>query len=539
MDDGITRRALLKKSLFGLLAPGIMKKNFKVNNHSNNFENADELKKYNIYWGDIHNHNSVGYAKGSLERSFDIAKSHLDFFAFTPHSQWHDMPLMEQDKHMTWVKGFEVTKKRWTDVQKMCANYNKPGEFVTFPAYEWHSSFYGDYCIYFPYDYPPLEILSDIEALKKFARKNNAIIIPHHPGYRQGNRGANFTYLDTEVSPVLEIYSEHGSAEKDNATYGYIRHSMGGVWAQNTLQYALSSGYRLGVIACSDDHLGYPGAYGEGLCAVLSSELTRDDIFDAIKKRRTYGVTGDRIKLNFNLNGHIMGEVIPFVKERKINVDVSGWDIIDRVEVLKNNEVVHRDFPIDRRVTSASWDKPILLRIEFGWGPWATLGMSRIIDWEIDVKISGGVLNEVYPCFQSGPFEESRRNLIKKLSGNSCHITSYTSREEAFAEKPTNAVVLNISGNPEIKLSLNLSKPKNMEITKSLKELVNLNEIIYTGPFPDESILIHPIVFSNHFNTEFSFIDDEVSTKENWYYIRVMQNNGQLAWSSPIWVEKD
>jgi len=37
-----------------------------------------------LYWGDLHNHNAVGYGKGSLQRSYDIAESHLDFFAFTP-----------------------------------------------------------------------------------------------------------------------------------------------------------------------------------------------------------------------------------------------------------------------------------------------------------------------------------------------------------------------------------------------------------------------------------------------------------------------
>lgn len=36
-----------------------------------------------LFWGDLHNHNAVGYAKGSLERSIDNAREHLDFFAFT------------------------------------------------------------------------------------------------------------------------------------------------------------------------------------------------------------------------------------------------------------------------------------------------------------------------------------------------------------------------------------------------------------------------------------------------------------------------
>jgi hypothetical protein len=55
------------------------------------------VTEYRVYWGDLHNHNTVGlyhYTKGTLERSIDIAQSHLDFFAFTGHAQWHDMPPM-------------------------------------------------------------------------------------------------------------------------------------------------------------------------------------------------------------------------------------------------------------------------------------------------------------------------------------------------------------------------------------------------------------------------------------------------------------
>jgi hypothetical protein len=48
-----------------------------------------------ILYGDIHNHNAHGYGTGSIERSLEIARTHLDFFSFTGHSSWHDMPSME------------------------------------------------------------------------------------------------------------------------------------------------------------------------------------------------------------------------------------------------------------------------------------------------------------------------------------------------------------------------------------------------------------------------------------------------------------
>lgn len=37
-------------------------------------------RNYQIIFGDIHNHNALGYGVGSLERSIDVARTHLDFF---------------------------------------------------------------------------------------------------------------------------------------------------------------------------------------------------------------------------------------------------------------------------------------------------------------------------------------------------------------------------------------------------------------------------------------------------------------------------
>jgi len=493
---------------------------------------------YRVFFGDLHNHNDVGYAKGSLQRTFDIASSHLDFFALTPHAQWHDMPLMEGDRQLKWVNGFKRAKTLWPEVQRITAAYYQPGRFVTFPSWAWPSSFYGDYCIRFPADRSDLIILKDLSDLKKFALDYKALLIPHHPGYRQGHRGANLDYLDTSISPVLEIYSEHGNAEQPNAPFPYIRHSLGGCWSKSSLQHALACGKRISLIAGTDDHLGYPGAYGEGLAAVWAQDLSRESVLEAIKKRRTYGVSGDRIHLDFRLNGHYMGEGIPFSLEREGAIRVSGWDALDRVEVLKNNQVIQRNFPCDRIVDASCWDHPVLLRIEFGWGPWAAMDLPRICDWYFHIKISGGTLLDVYPCFQSGPFCEEKRNLIKNKTAAGCSVQSYTSRKEAFAESPTNAVVLRLSGNSETRISLTVQQPQPFSYEKPLSEFAQHNEVLFTGPFPAESIRIQPLVFSAHYQTEFRFNDRAGTDEVHWYYVRVLQKNGHLAWSSPVWVEK-
>ncbi|MHC4632670.1 MAG: DUF3604 domain-containing protein, partial [Planctomycetota bacterium] len=442
-----------------------------------------QLSGNNLYWGDIHNHNAVGYAKGSLERSYDIARSHLDFFCFTGHSQWHDMPTMPQNKHLKWVRGFEVMKNNWEKVKRLANKYSEPGKFVSFIGYEWHSSSYGDVCIIFPGSEAELVYIKDIKEFQRFARGRGAILIPHHPSYKQGWRGQNWSVLDPAVSPVVEIFSEHGNAESDGSPYRYIRHSMGGRYTQNTLQWLWQKGIQAGVVASTDDHLGYPGAYGEGLVAVYANKLTRESILEALKARRTYGVSADRIELDFRLNGHWMGEAIPSTSARKIHVRVKGKDVIDRVEVLRNNEVIYRDHPIDRKIQPLSWEKPVLCRIEFGWGPWGDLNMARICDWQFEVTVSDGRIISITPCFQSGPFDEERRNKITSVNDKSCKVISYTSRMQAYEERATNSIILEIHGSPKTKLTVGLTQPAKMAITKSLKQLAESSDIEFTGPF--------------------------------------------------------
>jgi hypothetical protein len=490
-------------------------------------EKEYKFEEKNIFWGDIHNHCNIGYARGSLERAYEIAQSHLDFYCFTPHSQWHD--ISESSNFERFTKGFEVTRQNWEKVKRYANESYRPGEFVSFIGYEWHSSMYGDVCIIMPGHEGELVYLDDIRDLQQFAREHNAVLIPHHPAYQQGWRGQNWSVLGpVDVSPVVEVFSEHGNAESDRAPYPYLRHSMGGRSTKNTIQYLLGQGHRVGLVASTDDHLGYPGAYGEGLVAVYADTLTREAIMDAIKAKRTYAVSADRIVLDFRLNGHWMGETLPAVSARNILVKVKGQDVIDRVEVLRNNKVIYRNHPVDRDTGESSWD---------GWGPWDFFDLERITDWEFDVHITGGKIVSATPCFQSGPYDENRRNKITMLDEHLCQFISYTSRKQAFEERATNSIVLEIQGSQETELDLSLTQPTTIRLKKSLGELAASSDITFTGDFPSESILLHRIVFHENYQTAFEITDQHITETTDWYYVRVIQTNGSLAWSSPIWVE--
>lgn len=492
----------------------------------------------NVYFGDLHNHGNVGYAQGSLRRAYEIARNHLDFFAFTPHAHWNDIKHFEGSIEDKWNHGFVITRSRWPDVLAMAREFDNPGKFVTLAGYEWHSTHLGDYHILFPDLDAELFTPNDLKELQQFARRRGCIMIPHHPAVRQGRRGANFDTHDPAVSPVLEMYSEWGNAEHDRAPFAYIRHTESGRWTKNTMQYQFARGKRFGVIASTDDHLGYPGGWGEGLAAVLAPELSRAAIIDAIRNRRTYAVTGDRIRLGFTLNGRMMGSELPATRQRDIRVSVSGWDQVDRVEVLKNNRVIHRDFPMDRETSAKSWSKPVLARFEYGWGPWPALGITRTCDWDFQVRLEGGVIDAVQPCFIPGPLEEERRDKILERTDKSVRVRSFTALKQQVEDRSQKAVVLKMRGGPETKITIALSSPSKTTLSMTFRELAESNEVMYTGEFPRENALLNRLVFSEHYETSFRVNDAGEGARADWYYVRVVQANGQLAWSSPIWVEK-
>ena len=107
---------------------------------------------------------------------------------------------------------------------------------------------------------------------------------------------------------MVEIFSEHGNAEDDRGPFPYFTHSMGGrETRQHGARRRWQRGLRFGFVGSSDDHAGFPGAYGEGLMAALCEELRASGILEAIRARRTYALTGDRIEVDFTVDGAPMG----------------------------------------------------------------------------------------------------------------------------------------------------------------------------------------------------------------------------------------
>ncbi|QDU97754.1 DUF3604 domain-containing protein [Lignipirellula cremea] len=497
---------------------------------------ADQ-ERLQLFWGDLHNHNAVGYAVGSLERSIEVAQEHLDFFAFTGHASWHDMPNMPGDRHLKWVRGFEAHSKHWEKTRRLIQDANSEN-FVALLGYEWHSSHFGDYCMIFPDDQPELYLPDHADKLLDFAEAQKAFAIPHHLGYKSGWRGANFDHFRASVTPVVEIFSEHGCCESDRAPFPMIRHSNGGRSTGNTVAPQLQQGRRFGFVASSDNHRGYPGAHGEGVLGVWARDLSQESLFDAIRSRRTYAATGDRIALEVALNEQPMGSETAAVADRQIDVRVDAQDSLQLVELIRNGKVIQRHFPEDHTEPGVQLPGKAKCRIHYGWGPWAALGLGRTCPWEMQIKITGGRFHHVSPCFQSGPYEEQMRDRLEVISDTEIRLRSFTSRIQCYGEDPTKALVLELEGAPDAVLTLTLKQPAQQVVQARLGDLAVENVVEFTGVFTSESLIINRLVSPGEYSAKIRWHDRrDPSQGADWYYVRATQHNGQMAWSSPIWVE--
>lgn len=311
-----------------------------------------------LLWGDLHGHTLNSDGRGTVSEYYDFAErvAALDFCAVSDHA-------------------FEMPDDIWDRSKAVTNKANKPGRFVTFNAYEWSgvSNVGGDHNVYWVGNDPPIyrsttgyheqnlqvyhgpdpkvehvgELLSK---LKKRLIDKNVLCIPH-----RGGRAGNPKWHDPKIQRLIEIFSEHFRSES---------------WANEFLK----EGYRVGIMASTDNHYGNPGygylkrdqgsdvdfrpdEIGMAIIAVYAPERTRKSIFTALYDRNCYATSGDRIILEFACDGHIMGSEYKTDNAPLIAVRVAGTAKINQVEIKKNGSIVHRVEPNGRTV-ELDWKDP-------------------------------------------------------------------------------------------------------------------------------------------------------------------------------------
>ena len=330
-----------------------------------------------VYWGDLHTHSKISsdaHGTGSFKKARDAAS--LDFYALTDHTTNPRQP------------DGGTTAQEWKIIKRDVIRFHEPGKFVTFLACEfsaWSPS--GHHNIYFnasnaQIDEIPLFRKEDHKQIKKVWELNSTlpagvemITIPHHTGVMWKKKqiqsgpwvvfGPAFSH--PQLRPAIEIYSHHGTSEYYDPAHplSYVAVDKKGrkrlANGPNYAQDAWAAGEKLGVIASSDDHSARPGLPWKGLAAAYAPELTRNAIFKALKNRHTYATTGERILLQFDVNGYPMGSEIVVKPDSlpEIHIEIYGTDDLEFVEVLRWNyskgkkEKGHPVFEVIRRYNDA------------------------------------------------------------------------------------------------------------------------------------------------------------------------------------------
>jgi len=301
-----------------------------------------------LFWGDLHAQSehhvmhsqkmdfrqtgwSKGISCGTLDECYAYARnvSLLDFVAIT-----------DQGACLT---------AQWEYCQAKVREHNQPHSFVVFKAYEAGSPLGHRNVIYATDDIdPPL----DPERFRNFhpeavfacyRGRDDILIIPHHV-----KTWTDWSYHDPELEPIMEIYSCWGQSESPGLDLWNKGQTPGaGAWE------AFRRGYRLGLMASSDNHVGMPGRsypgdrqvhtpFAGGLCAIWAEENTRESLFAALRSRRCYGTTGARIIVKFHLGRHPMGSIARAeeVAGLPLSIEVAGTGPLQRVEVIRDLTVL-------------------------------------------------------------------------------------------------------------------------------------------------------------------------------------------------------
>lgn len=490
-----------------------------------------------VYFGDLHNHCGITYGFGSLDNAIARAKSQLDFAAFTGHAMWPDM--YEKKPETEFVvnfheAGFLKLQEHWDEIRETIQRANSQG-FVTFQGYELHSREYGDYHLVSPddrlqliYRNSPAELVRDCGV--------EAIAVPHHIGYTPAYRGISWDKYINELSPIVEVYSKHGCAMSEDADYSYY-HDMGPRDTRNMVDEGLRRGNRFGFVASTDHHAGFPGSYGDGMAAVIAEECSRESLWEAIKQRRTYAVTGDRILCDFKINAAWMGSEI-HAEKRDIHAHVETEAPLDKIILYKNGKPFH--IVNGESYQDINEEGYYKLRIEMGWGN------QELYHWNGKVQVSGGYVESYNTYFRGRSVltpnakvqcddEMSINNICTdaQLENGIFTWSCDTVGNLSTLHPSTSSVLVKIKGDLNTKITVEVN---GKSYTASIGSLLEYGYTDHMKYYHSQAIKIYKILPETRYQFDLDLVDQNPENPCDYYHMEVCQKNRQWAYVSPIYV---
>ena len=446
-------------------------------------------------WCDLHGQSGETVGAGTLD----------DYFHFGRHYAFLDGSVHQGND-------FQIGLDLWERIKSASNAAYEPGAFVTFQGYEWSGTeaMGGDHNVLFHEDDPPIyrstgwldghpfEENAPLPELYRALRPHEAITIAH-----VGGRPAALTVSDADVEPVMEIHSAWGTFE----------------WVY---EEAFARGFKIGFVCNSDGHkcrpgASYPGAgiFGTlgGLTCLLTESFDRDGFWDALRSRRCYGTTGQRIIVEADLNGQPIGSDVR-ADEAEVRARVVGTAPITRIDLMRKGQVIQSHLP-----ATTGDGQTLLLRL----GGARVKGRARMVPWNGSVKVEG---NRISDARMNGIFSPSYG------------IDGRTERDLSFRCVTTGNLV-----NLEMRFEHGLQGTLHFEseqttFTLDLTDLSAEPEVLFEAPLDRrvEAVAVDALALPREVEARFSFAvdhDDEVP-----YFLRITQLDEGKAWTSPFYVRR-
>ncbi len=483
-------------------------------NHFHAFSNASlaESEKYQtLFWGDMHGQTRETVGTGYLDDYYTFARDK----AAVSFTGWQG-------------NDFEISEETWQNVRKKSKEYTKEGKFLAFLGYEWsgttpqggdHNVFFlGDTEHYYPSsNWTATEVSNEYNAnpvteLHQWLKgRKDVILIPHI-----GGRYANLDHWNPEFSSVIEIHSHHGTFE----------------WFAID---AMKKRMKVGFIAASDDHTCRPGlsyalsGHGKsasgafdvrsGFTGVFAESLTKQAVWDAIRARRCYASTFDRVLLKLDINGMEMGQEAEVEGTQTLHLLTAGVSPIESIDVFDwENPIIHQDLLAKSKK-----------RIRVRWSGVVYRGRGKSAKWDGMLYVDQGCIRGA----KTYAFDRIDQGILI-CSDRYVKWTSSTSGDY-------DGLILDIDGNEETILRFS-----------SLRGAIEV---------PFARLLAGEIVTQEmgglNLKVEFALDNDDICEKdflaacqahcelvlpdaagEHAYWVKVTQANGNAAWSSPVFLTR-
>ena len=483
--------------------------------------------RYRHFWGDLHAQSEETIGTNSADDYFIYARDKA-FLDIVGH-QGND---------------FQITDAFWKRLNDLTRRFDEPGRFVALPGYEWsgNTGMGGDRNIFYRREGRPIRRSSRVlvndpseedcytanDLFRALDRNGEDAVVIAHVGGRYADIGVAH---DGRFERAVEIHSTWG-------TFEWLLHD------------ALDRGYRVGVVCHSDDHKGRPGAtlpgastFGAigGLTCYLMAKLDRDAVFDALRKRRHYGTTGTRLYLSVHgsfdrpitlydddpalgptsstpVTEVAMGAIVASGGvPMRLTVDVVGSAPIDRVDVFHGKNIVRTDRPF-----SAS---DLGKRVRVVWSGAEYRGRGREVAWRGTAALRGNRIERLEAVNFLNPDKPIRYAKDagtvawdSVTTGNMAGFDLWLERERAGRL----AIETNI-----VSLDCDLAA-------------LDQDEIIVEGGGLGRRLRIYRLPEEKR-ATSMQLTHDVTDTPAGGdipVYVRVTQEDGHQAWSSPIYLIK-